>query len=94
MASGSGVQSPVNMNDVKNMKPPSPPDEDLLHPSLLGPKSHLPIAAVSPAFQELINRLVQQHVIEMSVLDINRRHRQAWANGERTLVLLCVRISG
>lgn len=91
MTTGSSVQSSPNMNDVKSMKPPSPPDEDLLHPSLLSPNSHLPIAAVSPAFQELINRLVQQHVIEMSLLDSNMPHKQAWANGKRTLVLLCVR---
>lgn len=77
MTTGSSVQSSPNMNDVKSMKPPSPPDEDLLHPSLLSPNSHLPIAAVSPAFQELINRLVQQHVIEMSLLDSNMPHKQA-----------------
>ena len=78
----SGCNS-LGIADVKIIQPPVVQDDEL-HPSLLSPKKavfdgvELHPLAISPAFQELINRLLQQHLVEMSsVMDSMLQLRQA-----------------
>eukprot|EP00438_Fugacium_kawagutii_P022147 Skav208976 [mRNA] locus=scaffold1039:30075:37578:+ [translate_table: standard] len=52
----------LDMANVQSIRPPLPRDD--VHPAELSPR-----LGVSPAFQDLINRLVQQHLVEVSMID-------------------------
>ena len=68
----------LNLADVRMSCQPMQFQDDELHPSLLSPrKPSVTVSELSPAFQEIINRLVQQHLVEMSRMDGVLKLRQA-----------------
>ena len=72
------VQGSLNLADVTMSCQPVQVQDDELHPSLLSPeKPSVTVPELSPAFQEIINRLVQQHLVEMSRMDGVLQLRQA-----------------
>lgn len=72
------VQSSLNLADVRMSCQPVQVQDDELHPYLLSPrKPSVTVSDLSPAFQEIINRLVQQHLVELSRMDGVLQLRQA-----------------
>lgn len=72
------AQTSLNLADVRMSCQPPQVLDDELHPSLLSPrKPSVTLSELSPAFQEIINRLVQQHLVEMSMMDGVLQLRQA-----------------
>lgn len=72
------ARSSLNLADVRMSCQPVQVQDDELHPSLLSPrKPSVTVSDLSPAFQEIINRLVQQHLVELSRMDGVLQLRQA-----------------